>query len=131
MAIETTPLTQFRPFQKEILGAPVALAESTGEVVVQQLVGNFPAGEYLIGISFVCEFTSANDQLAWRFAGDHTSGTFLQEAKDAAESIPFGYELPANHPGGALTSTLYASISGVGEATANIPFANIWVQRVA
>lgn len=125
----TTPLSEYRPFRFDRLPAPVTITEAGGEVLVLSLVATLPAGDYLLSVSLVSQFTSANDQLTWRVGGSFPTPSFLKEAKDADEVQPFAYIFPQPWAGGEMTLEILASIDGSGNADVDILAANITTER--
>lgn len=121
--------TDVFPFRVEALDVPFDLLEGDGEVSALQFVETLPAGMYLIGISFVCAFTTANDQLHWRVAGSVDSPGFNIEAKDPNDIVPYTYVFPIDWPGGEMTMDLLVSINGQGAADCQLPSANLLAEK--
>lgn len=124
-----TTLSTYRPFRFTKLAAPITVTEAAGEVQILTLTETLPAGAYAISVSMVAAFTSANDQLSWRVDGSSPSPSFLLEAKDSDENLPFAYAFPFLHTGGDLTMTILAQITGVGAADVDIVASNITFER--
>ena len=123
--------TDFMPFRVEPLAAPVTITEADGDVDVIVFSEELIAGTYLISVSYISDFTTANDQMGWRVTGSINAGDFLDEAKDSDEAIPQEVTVPLIWGGGLMGFTLTAFISGAGNADVDITAGNITAQRVA
>lgn len=112
------------------LAAPLVVTEAGGLVDVMTFTyDDLPDGLYVGTVSFVSEYTAANDQLRWQMTNDLASPQFLKESKDAAESIAFSYTFPIVWLGGQFTTTLQAQIGGPGQADVTIQAANIFLVK--
>ena len=64
------------------LGSPFTVVETGLVDVMVFTVDDLPAGVYIGTVSFVSQYTTANNQLTWQMTDDLASPMFLIEAKD-------------------------------------------------
>lgn len=118
--------------QETKLLAPLIINETDGEVtVISATASGYEAGEKVkLTITFITTFNAINDQLWSRVDGDLPSPTFMKEAKDPNESVPFSYTFIIDAPGGDINLDLVCWVDGAGTSAVELPAANMIFQRV-